>query len=156
MVMSLRAEPSTIRVAVVEALLGNEPSDSPHEHLDGEGLWKHGRRAEPIELLQRQFLRGAYDHRCLRIAILDALYPGAREVARVRAHANEIGDHNIGNRIDRCALQCVDEREVIALIAQHLADEVSYVAVVLDDQDLSYAPQAAESARAMQFLRRWN
>jgi hypothetical protein len=30
-------------------------------------------------------------------------------------------------------------------------DEVSYVAVVLDDQDLSYAPQAGDIARSPQF-----
>jgi hypothetical protein len=149
--MSLRTAPSTIRVAVVEALLGNEPRDSLHEHLDGEGLWKHGRRAEPIELLQRQFLRGAHDHRRLRIAVLDAPYPGARGLARVRAHANEIGDHNIGNRINRRAIQSVDEREVIALIAQYLADEVAYVSVVFDDQDVSYASQAADFRRVVQF-----
>ena len=149
--MSLGTAPSTIQVAVVEALLGNEPRDSPHEQLDREGLWKHGRRAEPIELRQRQFLRGAHDQRRLRKAVLDAPYPGARELARVRAHADEIGDHNIGDRINGRAIQPVDERKVIALIAQHLADEVPYVAVVLDDQDLSYAPQAADFARATQF-----
>ena len=131
--------------------MGNEPRDSLNEQIDGERLWKHSRRAEPIELLQREFLRGAHDHRRLGIAILDEPYPGAREVARVRAHANEIGDHNIGNRINRRAIQSVDAREVIALIAQHLADEVSYVAVVFDDQDLSYAPHAADFARAVQF-----
>ena len=149
--MSLRTAPSTIRVAVVEALLVDEPGDSLNEQIDGERLWKHGRRAEPIELLQRKFLRGAHDHRRSRIAVLDATYPGARELARVRAHANEIGDHNIGNRTNRRAIQSVDEREVIALIAQHLADEVSYVGVVLDDQDLSYTPHAVELGPGLQF-----
>jgi len=149
--MSLRTAPSTIRVAGVEALLVDEPRDSLNEQIDGERLWKHGRRAEPIGLLQSEFLRGAHDHRRLRIAVLDATYPGARELARVRVDTNEISDHNIGNRINRRAIQSVDEREVIALIAEHLADEVSYVAVVLDDQDLSYAPQAGDIARSAQF-----
>ena len=149
--MSLRTTPSTIKAAVVEALLSREPRDSLHEHLDGEGLWKHGRRAEPIEFLQRQFLGGAHDHRRLRIAVLDSPHPGARELACVRAHTNEVGDHNIGNCVNRRAIQSVDEREVMALIAQHLADEVSYVTVVFDDQDLSYAAQAGDFARATQF-----
>src|SRR6185295_15220964 len=124
---------------VVEALLSSELRDSLHEHFDGEGLWKHGRRTKPVELLQRQFLRGAHDHRRSRIPVLDASYPGARELARVGAHANEVGDHNVGKRINGRAIQSVDEREVMALIAQDLADEVSNVAVVLDDQDLSYS-----------------
>ena len=149
--MSLRTAPSTIRVAVVEALLVDEPGDSLNEQIDGERLWKHGRRAEPIELFQREFLRGADDHRGLRIAVLDAPYPGAREVARVRAHANQIGDHSIGKRINRSAIESVDEREVIALIGQHLADEVSYVGVVLDDQDLSYTSHAVELGPGLQF-----
>ena len=131
--------------------MSSEPRDSLQEHFDGEGLWKHGRRTKPVELLQRQFLRGAHDHGSLRIAVLDAPHPGARELARVRAHTNEVGDYNIGNCIDRRTIQSVDEREVMALIAQHLADEVPYVAVVLDDQDLSYARQAADFRRATQF-----
>ena len=140
-----------MRVAVVEALLVNELRDSPHEHLDRERLWKHGRRAEPIELLQRQFLRGAYDHRRLRKAVLDAPYPGARELAHVWAHANEIGDHNIGSQVRRRAIRAIDERQVIALIAQNLADQVSNVAVVLNDQDLSNAQTVATADPACKF-----
>lgn len=71
--------------------------------------------------------------------MLDASYPRARALARVRAHANEIGDHDIRTRVNRRAIQFIDERKPIPLIAQHLADEVPYVAVVLDDQDLSNA-----------------
>lgn len=148
--MSLRIVPSTIQLPVVEALLRSQPRDSLQKQIDGEGLWKHGRRAEPIELLQCQFVRGAHDDRRVRIAVLDASYPGARELAGVRAHANEIGDHNIGSQAKRRAIQSIDERELIALIAQHLADEVSYVAVVLDDQDVSYAQHAGDVALGLQ------
>jgi hypothetical protein len=131
--------------------LVDEPRDSLHEHIEGERLWKDGRRAEPIEFLQRQFLGGAHDHRRLRLAVLDAPHPGARELACVRAHTNEVGDHNIGNRINRRRIEPVDEREVIALIAQHLTDEVSYVAVVLDDQDLSNAQTVGDGGPVPQF-----
>jgi hypothetical protein len=149
--MSLRTVPSTIQVAVVEALLSNEQRDSLQEHLDVERLWKHGRRAEPVELLQGKFVRGAHDDRCCRVAQADPTYRSARAPALVWTEADEIHDHQVGSQVCRRAIQSVDEREVMALIAQYLADEVSYVAVVLDDQDVSYARQAADFRRGMQF-----
>ena len=149
--MSLRTAPSTIQAAVVEALLGNEPRDSLNEQIDGEWLWKHSRSSELIGIRQCEFVRGAHDDRRSWIAVLDASYPRVRELARVRAHANEIGDHNIGNRVNRRAIQSVDERELIALIAQHLADEGAYVGVVLDDQDLGNAQTVATAALTCNF-----
>lgn len=135
----------------MEALLRDEPRDSLQKQIDGEGLWKHGRSSELIGICQCQFVRGADDDRRSWIAVLDASYPCAREIARVRAHANEIGDHHIGSRVNRRAIQFIDERKLIALIAQHLADEVPYVAVVLDDQDLGNAQTVATAGLACNF-----
>jgi len=149
--MSLRTASSTIAVAVVEALLGSEPRNGLNEHIDGERLWKQGRRSEPIELIQCQLVRGANDDPRSGIAVLNASDPGACESAGVRAHANEIRDHNVGSRVNGRAIQSIHEREVIALIAQHLADEVLYVAVVLDDQDLSNRQTVAMAGLACNF-----
>jgi hypothetical protein len=149
--MSLRTASSTIRVAVVEALLSSEPRDSLQKQIDSERLWKHGRSSELIGIRQCHFVRGAHDDRRSWIAVLDASYPCAREVARVRAHANEIGDHYIGSRVKRRATQFIDERKLIALIAQHLADQVLYVAVVLDDQDLDNAQTLATAGLRCNF-----
>ena len=136
---------------MVEALLGNEPCDSLNEQIDGERLWKHGRRSEPVDLLQRRFVCGAHNDRRSRVPEVDPTDRSARAPALVWTEADEIHDHQVGSQLCRRAIQAVDEREVIALIAQNLADEVSNVAVVLDDQDLSYAGQAADFQRAMQF-----
>jgi hypothetical protein len=116
--------------------LGDEPRNSLQKQIDGKRLWKHGRSSELIGIHQCEFVRGAHDDRRSWIAVLDASHPCARELARVRTHANEIGDDYIGGRVNWRAIQSVDEREVISLIAEHLADEVLYVAVVFDDQDL--------------------
>lgn len=141
----------TIRVAVVEALLSGEPRDGLNEQIDGERLWKHGRRPELVELLQCQFVGSANDDSRSGILVLNASYPGACEFVRVRTDANEIGDHDVGSRVNRRAIQSIHERELIALIAQHLADEVSYVAVVLDDQDLGNAQTVGDGGPGLQF-----
>jgi len=137
--------------AYLGALAGNEFVHGAEELRDGERLAQESRRAEPIQLLKRRFVRRAHDDRRRRIALLHASHPRTCEAACVRTQAHEVGDHQIGNRVSWRAIQSINERELIALIAQHLTDEVSYVAVVLDDQDLSYVPQAADFARAMQF-----
>lgn len=129
----------------------NQPRDSLHEHFDRERLGKHGRGAEQFRLSECKLVRGADDDRHRRIALLHPSDPGDRGIARVRPHAHEVGDHEVRGRADHSFLESVDEREVIALVAEHLADEVSYVAVVLDDQDLSYAAQAADLHRDAQF-----
>ncbi len=114
------------------------------------GLPNSAAAPEPIGLLKGGFMRGAHDDRRRWIPLFDASYPGACEGALVGAEANQVGDHKVGSRVCRHALQVLDEREVVALVAQHLADEVSYVAVVLDDQDLSYAPDVVELGPGVQ------
>jgi hypothetical protein len=131
--------------------LSGEPRDCLNEQIDGERLWKHGRSSELVGIRQSQFVRGAHDDRRSWIAVVDASYPGARALYGVRTDANEIGDHNIGGRVKRRAIQSIHERELIPLIAQHLADEVPYVAVVLDDQDLGNAQTVATAALACNF-----
>jgi len=135
----------------VEALLSSQPCNGLNEQIDGKGLGKYVRSPEPVVLFQRGFVRGAHNDRCPWEAEPDAMYRSARASAVVWMETDEIHDHEIGSQVLRRAIQSVDEREVIALIAQNLADEVSNVAVVLDDQDLSYARQPADFRRAMQF-----
>ena len=135
----------------METLLGNEPRNRLQQQIDGERLWKHGRSSELIGIHQCLFVRGAHDDWSFRVAVLEASYPCARQVARVGAHANEIGDHKVRSRVNRSAIQFIDERELIALIAQHLADEVPYVAVVLDDHDPGNAQTVATAGPARNF-----
>jgi len=142
--MSLRTASSTIAVSVVEALLSSEPRDGLNQQIDGERLCKHGGGSEPIGLLQRRFVRRAHDDRRCRITLADSTYRSAGAPALVWTKADEIHDHQVGSHVCRRAIQSVDEREVIALIAQNLAHEGTNVAVVFDHQDLSYARQAAD------------
>ena len=135
----------------MEALLSSQPCNGLNEQIDGKGLGKYVRSSEPVVLFQRGFVRGAHDDRCPWEAEPDAMYRSARASAVVWMETDEIHDHEIGSQVLRRAIQSVDEREVMALIAQHLPDEGSNVAVVLDDQDLSYARQPADFRRAMQF-----
>jgi urease gamma subunit len=74
----------------------------------------------------------------------------------VRGHAricetDEVGDDQLGNRLRSDGLQLSDHRELVALIAQHLVNEVSSGAVVLDYQDLSYGTDAGGFAPVPQF-----
>jgi hypothetical protein len=148
--MSLGTVPFTIQ-GEWEALLSGEPRDGLNEQIDCERLGKHDRPSEAVDLFQGRFMRGADDDRCRWVAQAHPTHQSARISALVWMEADEIHDHQAGSEVLRRAMQSVDEREVIALIAQHLADEASNVAVVLDDQDLSYARQAADFRRATQF-----
>ena len=131
--------------------MSSEPCDGLNEQIDRERLGQHDGRSETVDLLQGRFVRGADDDRCRWVAQAHPTHQSARVSALVWMEADEIHDHQAGSQVLRRAIQSVDEREVMALIAQHLADEVSNVAVVLDDQDLSYARQAADFRRATQF-----
>ena len=133
------------------ALLGSEPSHGLDELLDREGLVQHRRRAQPIGLLHRLVVRRANDDRRLRKALLDPTYQRACETPVVSMDTGEIRDDQIGSRVRRRVLKTVDEDQLIALIAQDVAKEVSDRAVVFDDQDLSYVRQAGGFPRAAQF-----
>lgn len=133
------------------ALAGGEPGHGLDEGLDREGLAQHRCRAELIQLVQRLPVRGANDDRRPRVALLDPMDKRAREAALVSMKAREIGDDQIRIRIRRGVLQTLHEREVVALIAQHVAIEVSDRAVVFDDQDLSYVRQAGGFLPGAQF-----
>ena len=63
----------------------------------------------------------------------------------------EIGDDKIGSRVRSHVLKAIDKDQLIALIAQDVAKEVSDRAVVFDDQDLSYVRQAGGSVPGAQF-----
>ena len=131
--------------------MSNESRDGLNEQVDGERLWKQRRGSEPIELLQRRFVRGAHDDRRCRVAQADPTDRRTRAPALVWTEADEIHDDQVGSQVCHRAIQAIHEREVIALIAQHLADEGAYVGVVLDDQDLSYTPHAVELGPGLQF-----
>jgi hypothetical protein len=144
-----------LRASRISAYLAASAADElihgAEELFDGERLAQQRRRAEPIGFLKGRFVRGAHDDRRRGIPLLDASNPQTCGVACVRTHANEIGDNEIGSRVGRRTIQSVDERKVIALIAQHLADEVPYVAVVLDDQDVSYSRHGGGIGPGAQF-----
>ena len=132
-------------------LLGSEPGHGLDERLDAEGLVQHSRRAEPIDFLNRLLVRGANDDWRLRKALLDSTHQGACETPVVSVKTSEIGDDKIGCRVRSHVLKPIDKDQLIALIAQHVAKEVSDGAVVFDDQDLSYARQAGGFVSGAQF-----
>lgn len=123
-------------------LFGSEPGNGLNERLDGKGLVQHRRRAEPIGLLRRLVVRRANDDRRLRKAPLDPTYQFACETPVVSVKTSEIGDDKIGSRVQSHVLRAIDKDQLVALIAQHVAKEVSDRAVVFDDQDLSHVRQA--------------
>lgn len=146
----LVAKQCVLRVEEV-ALGGDEPGHGLDERLDREGLAQHRCRAEPIGLLHRLSVRGANDDRRPRVALLDPMDKRAREAALVSMKAREIGDDKIGSRVGSRVLKTIDEDQLVALIAQHVAKEVSDRGVVFDDQDLSYVRHAGGFGPGAQF-----
>jgi hypothetical protein len=71
--------------------------------------------------------------------------------ALISVETDEVGDYEIGYGVRRGLLQGVGQQQLVALIAQHLAKEISSRAVVIDHQDLSDAPHLGGSARGPQF-----
>lgn len=124
------------------ALPGSEPGHGLDERLDRERLAQHRRRAEPIGFLRRLVVRRANEDHSLRKAPLDPTYQFACETPIVSVKTSEIGDDKIGSRVQSHVLKAIDKDQLIALIAQHVAKEVSDRAVVFDDQDLSHVRQA--------------
>lgn len=133
------------------SLPGGNAGHGLDQHLDQEGLAQHRCRTEPIGLLDRLRVRGANDDRYRRVALLDSTYERSCEAALVSMKPREIGDDQVGGRVRWRALKTIDERELVALIAQHLAKEVADGAVVFDDQNLSYQRQAGAFGRSAQF-----
>lgn len=133
------------------ALPGDEPGHGLDERLDREGLAQHRCRAEPIGLLHRLPVRRANDDRRLRVALLDAKHQSTRKPALVSVDTREIGDDKIGIRVRRGVLQTLHEREVVSLIAQHVAIEVADGSVVLDHQYVSYARTLAALGQERNF-----
>ena len=133
------------------ALPGSEPGNGLDERLDGEGLAQDRGRAEPIDFLNRLLVRGANDDRPLRKTLLDSTYQSTGETGVISMDTSEIGDDKIGSRVRSHVLKAIDKDQLIALIAQDVAKEVSDRAVVFDDQDLSYVRQAGGSVPGAQF-----
>lgn len=146
----LVAKQCVLRVEEV-ALAGGEPGHGLDEGLDPEGLAQHRRRAELIRLVQRLPVRGANDDRRPRVALLDPKDKRAREAALVSMKAREISDDKIGSRVGSRVLKTIDEDQLVALIAQHVAKKVSDRGVVFDDQDLSYVRHAGGFGPGAQF-----
>lgn len=135
------------------ALARDDAGDGLDKFLDREGFDEQRGRAKPIGLLHRLFVRGAHDDRCRRKALPDATYERARWAARIGAETDEIGDEQIGSRVRLGVLEAPNEQELIALIAEDFAKEVSDSAVVLDDQDSRYVPDAGCNRTRAQFRR---
>ena len=119
-------------------LAGSETGHRLDERRDGERLEQHRRRAEPIGLFHRLFVRGAHDDRRRRVALPYSTNRRARKAALVAMETHKISDHQIGSGVHRRVLQMLDEQELVALIAEDLAKEISDGAIVFDDQDSSH------------------
>jgi len=131
--------------------MGREPCDGLDERFDRKGLAQHRRRSEFVGLFGGLFVPGAHDDRRVRIAFLDATHRRTSAGALVSVETDEVGHDKLRNDLRWGVLQPVDQQELVALIAQHLAKEVSSRAVVLYDQDGSYAPQAGGFDTGAQF-----
>ena len=131
--------------------MGNEPSHDLDERFDREGLAEHRRGTELVGFVGRLFVSGAHDDRRSWEALLDATNRHTCAAAGISVETDEIGDDQLGNGVRRGILQPVDRQKLVALIAQHLAKEISSGAVVLDDQDLSYSPHAGGFGTGAQF-----
>jgi hypothetical protein len=133
------------------ALPGAEPRHGLDEHLDREGLVQHRLRAEPIGLLHRLFVSRANDDRRLGKSLLDPNYQRACATPVVSMETTEIRDDKIGSRVRSRVFKIIDEDQLIALVAQNVANEVSDRAVVFDEQDLSYVRQGGGLLPGAQF-----
>jgi hypothetical protein len=129
----------------------NEPRHHLDEGFDGEGLAQHRRRSEPIGLFGRLFVPSTYEDRRGRKALLDSTHRRACAGALISMEIDKVSDDKLGSRVARDIVQPVDQQQLVALIAQHLAEEVSSGGVVLDDQDLWYSPHAGGFAPGPQF-----
>ena len=141
---------------LVPVLVGDDLGHDPDKRLEREWLAHHGRRTESVGLSQRLFVPGAHDDRDCRVALLDATQHRTREVAVVMVKADEIGDDEIGSQVRGGILEMLDEHDLVALLAQHFANEVPDRAIVVDDQDLSYSRTVAGSGRGRNFDGRGN
>ena len=131
--------------------MDNEPRHGLDEFFDREWLAQHRRRSEFVGRLGSLLVPGAHDDRRLGIALLDATHRRPCTDAVISLETDEVGDDEIGYGVRRGLLQAVDQLQLVAFIAQHLAKEVSSRAVVLYDQDVSYAPQAGGFGTEAQF-----
>ena len=129
----------------------NEPYHGLHELFDRERLAQHRRRSESVGLFGGLFVPGAHDDRGGRIAFLDATDRRTSAGALISVETDEVGHDKLRNGLRWGVLQPVDQQELVALIAQHLAKEVASRAVVLYDQDGRYAPQAGGFDTGAQF-----
>lgn len=131
--------------------MSNEPCHGPDERLDREGLGQHGRRSEFVGLFGRPFVPRAHNDRGRGITLLDAMHPRTSASAVISLEADEVGDDEFGKGLRWDILQPIHQQQLVALIAQHLAKEVSSRPVVLNDQDVSYTPQVRGFGNGAQF-----
>ena len=131
--------------------MGNEARHDLDELFDREGLAQHRRRSEFVGFIGRLFVPGAYDNRRGRIPLVDATHRRPCADALISVETDEVGEDEFGNGVHWGFFEPVDQQQLVALIAQHLAKEVSSRAVVLYDQDVSYAPQAGGFGTGAQF-----
>ena len=141
---------------LVPVLVGDHLGHNPDKRLERERLAHHRRRTESVGLSQRLFVTGAHNDRDIRVACVDAAQHQARHRAVVAVEADEIGDDEIESQVRGGILEMLDEHDLVALLAQHIADEVPDRAIVVDDQDLSYSRTVAGSGRGRNFDGRGN
>lgn len=131
--------------------MGREPRHDLDERFDREGLAQHRRRTEAVGLFGRLFIPSAHNDRRRWVALLDTTNESACGAALVSVEVDEIGDDDVRSRPRGGVVQPLDQQQLVALIAQHLANEVSSGAVILYEQDLSYSPHAGGFGTGTQF-----
>ena len=119
--------------------MGRETRHDLDECFDREGLRQHRGRSEVVGLLGGLLVPGTHDDRRRRIELPDATHGRMRAAAVVSVETHEIGDDQIGSCVRCGVLEPAHQQQLVALIAQHLAKEVSSGDVVLDDQYLGYS-----------------
>ena len=109
------------------------------ERLESERFAHHSRSSELGGFAQRLLVAGAHDDRDIRVALVDASQYRARHIGVIGVKADEIGDDQIGSEVWGRTCETLDQNDLVVLIAEHIANELSDGGVVVDDQDLSYA-----------------
>ena len=132
-------------------LTRSEPGHDLDELFDREGLAQHRRHSELFGLFGSLLESGADDDRRGRIALFDATNSCMCAGGVISVETDEVSDDEIWFGVGRGLLKTTHQQQLVTLIAQHLAKEVSSGAVVVDDQDLNYSRQGGGSAPGPQF-----
>lgn len=136
------------RSACGVGLTRSEPRDGFQEHVDVKRLVQHRRRTEAIGLGDRLVVTATDHDRNPRVAFLDATDDRPRAAAVVPTKTDEIGDHKVRSGVQLRVIHGIDEQKLVARVPEHLVEELSDRAIVVDHQDSSHRCNAGGSRRA--------